>query len=217
MYTKAISAGGHDMLPNPSSSVDESDVVTAVNSALVEGGTNDEVPSLYGIGVWSNTDCIQLMAEVDTGDTELGTWDDDWESDPDYSGWLWDESLFRIIEDENGNRRYDIHIDPVFDIGDKTAIGCYAWRIDDEVYVAVSSPSGNPQAQGWYESDGQTPPTYTLTTDTTVQAGKTYYKGGGALAMKFTSPIPTTDSGHAYVGVCMIKLRTKYKMGTRLT
>ena len=41
-----------------------------------------------------------------------------------------------------------------------------------DTYTAVSSPSGNPSEQGWYELDGET---YSLTTDTTVQSGKTYY------------------------------------------
>lgn len=62
--------------------------------------------------------------------------------------------------------------------------------IDDE-YTAVQNPSGNPQAQGWYEKEegvqtrGSTPDpthapetdTYFLTEDTTVQSGKTYYTG----------------------------------------
>lgn len=43
------------------------------------------------------------------------------------------------------------------------------------VYTAVSSPSGNPSEQGWYELSGTT---YSLTTDTTVQSGKTYYTRG---------------------------------------
>lgn len=45
-------------------------------------------------------------------------------------------------------------------------------------YEAVSSPTGNPSSQGWYERSGtgtdQDPYTYTLSTDTTV-GEKTYY------------------------------------------
>lgn len=37
----------------------------------------------------------------------------------------------------------------------------------------------SPKAQGWYESDGQTPATYTLSTDTTVNTSKTYYAKEG--------------------------------------
>ena len=37
----------------------------------------------------------------------------------------------------------------------------------------------SPKAQGWYESDGQLEPTYTLSTDTTVNTSKTYYSKSG--------------------------------------
>ena len=37
----------------------------------------------------------------------------------------------------------------------------------------------SPKAQGWYESDGQVSPTYTLSTDTTVNTSKTYYTKSG--------------------------------------
>ena len=37
----------------------------------------------------------------------------------------------------------------------------------------------SPKAQGWYESDGQETPTYTLSTDTTVTTSKTYYEKDG--------------------------------------
>lgn len=46
----------------------------------------------------------------------------------------------------------------------------------EDLYKEVI-PAGdeNPQEEGWYESDGATPPTYTLTTDTVVYIGKIYY------------------------------------------
>ena len=37
----------------------------------------------------------------------------------------------------------------------------------------------SPKAQGWYESDGEVSPTYTLSTDTTVDTSKTYYSKSG--------------------------------------
>lgn len=37
----------------------------------------------------------------------------------------------------------------------------------------------SPKAQGWYESDGEVSPTYTLSTDTTVNTSKTYYTKSG--------------------------------------
>jgi len=49
--------------------------------------------------------------------------------------------------------------------------------IDDE-YTPVDNPTGNPSEQKWYERSGTAPNyVYTLTTDTSVQSGKTYYTG----------------------------------------
>lgn len=39
----------------------------------------------------------------------------------------------------------------------------------------------SPKAQGWYESDGQAEPTYTLSTDETVNTSKTYYAKSGEI------------------------------------
>lgn len=48
-----------------------------------------------------------------------------------------------------------------------------------DVYTPVENPTGNPSSQGWYERSGESEPyTYTLTTDTTVVEGKTYYVKG---------------------------------------
>lgn len=48
-----------------------------------------------------------------------------------------------------------------------------------ETYTPVENPTGNPSAQGWYERSGESEPyTYTLTKDTTVVEGKTYYVKG---------------------------------------
>lgn len=47
-------------------------------------------------------------------------------------------------------------------------------------YSAVSLKDlVSPKAQGWYESDGQSTPTYTLSTDETVNTSKTYYEKDG--------------------------------------
>ena len=40
------------------------------------------------------------------------------------------------------------------------------------VYTAVTDPTGNPKTQGWYTKSGDV---YSLTTDTSVQNGTTYY------------------------------------------
>ena len=65
-----------------------------------------------------------------------------------------------------------------------------------DVYNAVT-PVGdeNPSEEGWYESDGLIPPTYTLSADTTVDSEKTYY-------VKSEDYVPTADitvqSGKTY-------------------
>ena len=45
----------------------------------------------------------------------------------------------------------------------------------DATYTAVENPTGNPKSLGYYEKDGTAYNAYSLTTDTTVTAGKTYY------------------------------------------
>lgn len=50
---------------------------------------------------------------------------------------------------------------------------------DGDVYAPVSNPKGNPALKNYYERSGagttESPYTYTLSTDTTVSNGKTYY------------------------------------------
>lgn len=56
--------------------------------------------------------------------------------------------------------------------GDCILIACGDITSND-VYTPVSNPQGNPQAQGWYVSDGGSG--YTPATDTDVKGGTTYY------------------------------------------
>ena len=56
--------------------------------------------------------------------------------------------------------------------GDCILIACGDVTSND-VYTPVREPSGNPQAQGWYVSDGGSG--YTPATDISVQGGTTYY------------------------------------------
>lgn len=56
-----------------------------------------------------------------------------------------------------------------------------------DTYSAVT-PVGNenPRTQGWYERTGTSPDyVYYLTTDTTVQAGKTYYSVSSTVSVKY--------------------------------
>lgn len=56
--------------------------------------------------------------------------------------------------------------------GDCILIACGDITSND-VYTPVSNPQGNPQAQGWYVSDGSSG--YTPAVDTDVKGGTTYY------------------------------------------
>ena len=186
---------GHNMLNN-------STIITGINASISEGVTNDDVVSGYGIGVWSNTDTNILLSAVAQDDTEMGTWEDDstWQTGS-RVGWLIHEALFKVLDVNSG-----IDIEPVFEMqaGSNDAISCLMYRIDDEMYQS-KIPVSNPKAEGLYESNGQTPPTYTLTNDETIVSGKTYYVGVGAGAIKFNAPIPTTN---VQVGFKLTKLRT---------
>ena len=75
-----IPQGGHTMLPTPGVGTDEDDVVSAVNTAVsVDGGSNDDVPSLFGMGVWTNVKSFRRIIDGSDGDISasgIGTWTD---------------------------------------------------------------------------------------------------------------------------------------------
>lgn len=123
------SGGGHTILPDPTSSPapDEDDVVSAVNTALLEGGSNDDIPSLFGMGSWSNADIMTLVATMSAGDDSVGVWNDAWETDGIRTGWIWHKDLYHILQDNN------VEIEILFDIKESEVVNLYAYRVDDEV------------------------------------------------------------------------------------
>ena len=181
--------GGHTMKPDPTSNPTEADVVTWVKAAA---SNNEQVASLYGVQNWSNAEITTIIAHVDKDDDTIGRWVDTWETDGDRTGWIWYKGLYGVVDDNE----VEISID--FDIKNREVVCLYAYRVDDEVYNAVSNPSGNPQEQGWYELSGST---YVLTTDTSVVGGKTYYIVGGAIAIKLTSPIQSASGVNVAVNL----------------
>ena len=191
------STGGHNMLDN-------STIISGITSSISEGTTDDDVVSAYGVGVWANTDTNILLSEVQQGDTEMGTWEDDatWESGS-RVGWLFHKALFKVLDTNSG-----IDIEPIFEehAGTQDAIGIVARRIDDEIYQSTT-PTSNPKAEGLYELSGTT---YVLTNDTTIVSGKTYYVGMGAGAIKFNAPIASSG---VQVGFKLTKLRTNVFRG----
>ena len=130
--------GGHTMLPDPTSSPapDEDDVVSAVNAALLEGGSNDDVPSLYGLGKWSNCDAITLTFLAAKGTDTIGDWEAEgtWDGPSgSRSGWLWSADLYRTLEDSSGNPVFDIELYPIQDNSKSEVVSIYAYRIDDDI------------------------------------------------------------------------------------
>jgi len=170
---------GHEMIP---ATADDTDVDTIANMTYADASQN-KVVNAYTIQKYSNVECMTLFTRASQGTDTIGSWNDTWETDGDRQNWLWHSALYNILKDD------EVEASMVFDVQTNETVSVYAYRVDDEVFQPVTSPSGNPKAQGWYESDGQTPPTYTETNDTTVQAGKTYYMGGGAIAIKLNSKI----------------------------
>lgn len=117
----------HNIVPTPSASVNESAVVTAVNAGLLEGGENDDVPSLYGIGKWSNTMTKTYYVQGIAGDSTpigrsgIGNWCVD---GSDETGWIYIPELVGI-----GNLNHKINI--TYDPSKSGQILKGGWIVDD--------------------------------------------------------------------------------------
>ena len=205
--------GGHEIIPTIDSTQANypptpEKVVTAVKGAT---NTTDQIVSAYGTQQWSNTECINLTTTLAEGNDTIGYWETD-DSDPDAwkhydpatddptvyrQGWIFHKYLYKILADN------EVEVRIVNDVKDGEVISLYAFRVDDEVYLE-QTPVGseNPQALGWYELVSGV---FTLSTDTTVQAGTTYYVGVGAIAIKCNNSV----SVDTIVGVKLVKQRTE--------
>ena len=132
----APSGGGGSSLqiiPDPAGTPtpDEAAVVNAINGAIIEGGTNDDVISAFGVGKWSNLDGFKVLSgALSTGTDTIGTWEDDatWPTGSRVD-WIWHSALYNIL----GDNDYDI--EPIFELvsGKQTAIACLTYRFDDNV------------------------------------------------------------------------------------
>lgn len=151
MYTKAISAGGHDMVPDPAglNVPTESDVVTAITTVVNanNGGRNDDVASLFGVGVWSNvlTRRVIFTETIAVGATGIGTWieGEDLEDLKEMTvqertakegtgtgnyGWWFDDAFKSLGSDYSID--IDIKFDPAAGDGEILTLGGYI--LDDE-------------------------------------------------------------------------------------
>ena len=177
--------GGHEMLPDPEGtpSPTEESVVDVITNA---GATNDNVASLFGIQKWSNVKRIRVIYNGTIGHTGIGTWVSGEVTPSDETDW-WENDLFMLLDNSDPlidgyDTDFSIKVDPS---SEPVTLGGYI--IDTASYSEVT-PVGteNPQEEGWYEESGGV---YTLTTDTTVVSGKTYYRKTGKLCIRFANYI----------------------------
>ena len=106
-------ASGHTMLPDPTSTPapTEADVVSAINTAItVDGGANDDVPSLLGVGKWSNTmtKTYTVTGSTHISESGIGTWpaDPDNPSSAEKATWI----TIPILIGAGSNNNLDIKL-----------------------------------------------------------------------------------------------------------
>ena len=123
----AAPAGGHTMVAN----TPEADMIDEIANAI---SSNQKVVSAYGIQKWSNCEAKNILVPVSQGDTGVGVWNDNWESEvtPDRTGWIWHKELYQVLEDGNGNPVTDIKVDQVFLANGKETVSLLGMRIDDD-------------------------------------------------------------------------------------
>lgn len=124
--------GGHTMLPTPNANVDEDDVVSAINTGLLEGGANDDVASLYGVGVWSNVKEVAYCVQGAAVDSPIGTNGiGDWEDETDHDGWMEIAELYGI-----GSTECEVKLvyDPKLFTGPIPVLG--GWKIEDAATIS---------------------------------------------------------------------------------
>lgn len=126
MYTKALSAGGHDMPANTGND----NVITQIAAA---DNTNDKVSSLYGIQQWSDVrEVVYCVTKGEAATSPIGTTGiGDWDDETDYEGWMEIAELYGISDTE-----YEIKIifDPEEFTGPIPVLG--GWKIEDEATIS---------------------------------------------------------------------------------
>lgn len=126
-------SGGASIAPTPSSSVTESDVVTAVNAALP---ASENSPSLYGMQVWSNTMSVIVPypGTIPVGATGIGEWQAQFNNPTaqDEAGWgWWYDDMFKIPNlGTADNVEIKLLYDPALSGGEPVVDGGYQWDTD---------------------------------------------------------------------------------------
>ena len=126
-------AGGHSMI---TATADDTDVNTIKNLTFADA-SDEKVVNAYTIKKYSNCDAIVVLTPAAQGDTGIGVWNDNWESEvtPVRTDWLWSADFYHIIDDgasPTPNRNYNIEVIPVFDAGEGEVVSIASYRIDDD-------------------------------------------------------------------------------------
>lgn len=131
---------GHPMSPDPTSvdpgtaAAREAAIVSAINTGISTGWTDDEVPSLNTIGHWSNTMSKTYTIEGTAtnspiGTTGIGTW---YDGDPDSIDPTTDEADWMEIPILEGiSNNDDIKVDILFDPHKSAPVVLGGYIIDD--------------------------------------------------------------------------------------
>ena len=120
LYEATGAGGGHIMTPAPSPSLEEADVVAAIDSVSVDG-TNDEVASLFGIQRWTNVKTFRVVLAGSSGGIGhygVGEWQDSIPVFPstadaltqerDVWGWWYNEAFKKLGDLTKNGYDYDL-------------------------------------------------------------------------------------------------------------
>ena len=126
--------GGHTILPDPEGTPTptEATVVQAINAGLTEGGTNDDIASLFGIGKWSNVKEVAYCVQGAAVDSPIGTNGiGDWEDETDHDGWMEIAELYGIGDTEC---EVKLVFNPKLFTGPIPVLG--GWKIEDNATIS---------------------------------------------------------------------------------
>ena len=154
---------------------------------------------------WSKYLVVDTYSPTPPADTE--PWSSGWPSMMVPGGYMWIKTRVTFTDNTYAeyytvtkNGRSVDHMEKLEDEGD-ISNGRKTFRFvydENDYYATTTLGTENPQDLGWYELSGTT---YVLTSDTTVQLGKTYYTKG-----KTTNPITVHNGTAAGFGAPTIQI-----------
>lgn len=123
------SGGGHTMIPTPSSSLTEDDVVDAINDAVSDdGGENEDVLSAFGVSQWSNVMGKTFVVRGTASNSPIGTGGvGTWDTAASHNDWATIPELIGIGAVGTENIEVKLKYDPA----KSGVIALGGWMIDD--------------------------------------------------------------------------------------